>query len=71
VARTDAWASIRVPCLVLAFEHDIDSPPAHAHAAAARIPGAQFAVINDTSHLAPFTHPDPVATAVLDFFGAV
>jgi len=71
VARTDAWASIRVPCLVLAFEHDIDSPPAHAQAAAAQIPGARFAVIADTSHLAPFTHAELVATAVLDFFAAV
>jgi pimeloyl-ACP methyl ester carboxylesterase len=56
---------------VLAFEHDIDSPPAQARAAAARIPGAHFAIIDGTSHLAPFTHPDPVAVAVLDFFGAV
>ena len=60
LARTDAWASIRAPCLVLAFEHDIDSPPAHAQAAAAQIPGARFAVIDDTSHLAPFTHAELV-----------
>jgi pimeloyl-ACP methyl ester carboxylesterase len=71
VVRTQAWSSISVPCLVLAFEHDIDSPPAHARAAAARIPGAHFAIIDGTSHLAPFTHPDPVATAVLDFFASV
>ena len=71
LARTEAWSSISVPCLVLAFEHDIDSPPAHARAAAAQIPGAQFAIIEGTSHLAPFTHPDPVAAAVLDFFGTV
>jgi pimeloyl-ACP methyl ester carboxylesterase len=71
LARTDAWASIQVPCLVLAFEHDIDSPPGHAQAAAAQIPGARFAVIADTSHLAPFTHAEPVAMAVLDFFAAV
>jgi len=71
LARTDAWVSIRVPCLVLAFEHDIDSPPGHAQAAAAQIPGARFAVFADTSHLGPFTHAEPVATAVVDFFVAV
>jgi pimeloyl-ACP methyl ester carboxylesterase len=71
LARTEAWSSISVPCLVLAFEHDIDSPPVHARTAAARIPGAHFAIIAGTSHLAPFTHPDPVASVVLDFFSAV
>jgi pimeloyl-ACP methyl ester carboxylesterase len=26
-ARTTRWPEIAVPCLVLAFEHDVDSPP--------------------------------------------
>ena len=26
--RTKGWPTIAVPCLVLAFEHDVDSPPA-------------------------------------------
>ena len=26
--RTTAWSTIAVPCLVLSFEHDVDSPPA-------------------------------------------
>lgn len=69
--RTEAWSSIRVPCLVLAFEHDIDSPPARARHAADRIPGARFVEIPDTSHLAPFTHPDLVAAAAVDFFTTV
>jgi pimeloyl-ACP methyl ester carboxylesterase len=68
LARTEQWPSITVPCLILAFEHDIDSPPAHARAAADQIPNARFAVIDDTSHLAPFTHPEPVAAAIIDFF---
>ena len=68
LARTEAWSSIRVPCLVLAFEHDIDSPPAHARAAAAVIPAARFEEIPDTSHLAPFTHAAAVARVLVDFF---
>ena len=67
-ARTEAWPSIRVPCLVLAFEHDVDSPPARARAAAARIPGARFEELAGMSHLAPFTHPADVSAVLVDFF---
>jgi pimeloyl-ACP methyl ester carboxylesterase len=42
-ARTTAWPAITVPCLVMAFEFDIDSPPARARAAAKTIPGAEYA----------------------------
>jgi pimeloyl-ACP methyl ester carboxylesterase len=66
--RTRAWPDITVPCLVLAFEHDIDSPPAHARRAAAQIPGARFAEIPDSSHLGVFTHVDAVAAELVDFF---
>jgi pimeloyl-ACP methyl ester carboxylesterase len=69
--RTEAWSSIRVPCLIVAFEHDIDSPPAHARDAAAAIPGARFEEIAGASHLAPFTHPDAVAAILVDFFSSV
>lgn len=68
VTRTQAWSTIRVPCLVLAFEHDIDSPPVHARAAAARIPAARFEELLDASHLAPFTHAAGVARILVDFF---
>jgi len=66
--RTTAWARIAVPCLVLAFEYDIDSPPAKARAAAAAIPGAQYVEIPGASHLGFFTHAEPVAGALIDFF---
>jgi thioesterase CepJ len=66
-ARTQAWPSIRVPCLVLAFEYDIDSPPQRAREAAAAIPGACYAEIPGASHLAPFTHPAAVVDALIDF----
>lgn len=69
--RTRVWPDITVPCLVLAFEHDIDSPPARAREAAALIPGAQFAEIPDSSHLGIFTHADAVAAVLVDFFASV
>jgi thioesterase CepJ len=64
------WPGITVPCLVMAYEHDIDSPPARAREAAAIIPNARYVEIPDTSHLAPFTHADAVAAALVDFFRA-
>ncbi len=70
-ARTQAWPTIRVPCLVLAFEHDVDSPPPRAREAAASIPSARYAEIPGASHLAPFTHPDAVVDALLDFLSSV
>jgi pimeloyl-ACP methyl ester carboxylesterase len=66
--RTRAWPDITVPCIVVAFEHDIDSPPARARQAAALIPGARFAEIPDASHLGIFTHADAVAAVLIDFF---
>lgn len=70
LVRTEAWSSIRVPCLVLAFEHDIDSPPERAREAAAVIPGSRFVEIPGASHLAPFTHGDLVSAELLGFFAA-
>jgi thioesterase CepJ len=69
--RTGEWQSIHVPCLVLAFEHDIDSPPQRAREAAAIIPGARYAEIPGASHLGPFTHPDPVVDVLMDFLATV
>jgi thioesterase CepJ len=69
--RTRGWPSIRVPCLVLAFEHDIDSPPQRARDAAANIPGASYAEIPGASHLAPYTHPVPVVDAIIEFLASV
>jgi pimeloyl-ACP methyl ester carboxylesterase len=67
--RTTAWPSITVPCLVMGFEYDIDSPPAKAREAATVIPGAEFAEIAGASHLGFLTHAHPAADALVDFFG--
>src|SRR5579871_5259494 len=68
IARTSGWASIEIPCLVLAFEHDIDSPPARAREAAGAIPGARFVELPGMSHLGPFTHGGAVAAELVRFF---
>ncbi len=66
--RTRAWPTVSVPCLVLAFEHDIDSPPARARQAAHAIPGARFTEIPGASHLGIFTHAPQVGAALVGFF---
>ena len=68
-ARTMAWSTITVPCLVMGFEYDIDSPPALARLAAEAIPGAEYAEIPGASHLGFFTHVGPVAEVLIDYFG--
>ncbi len=65
--RTRRWPDMTVPCLVLAFQHDIDSPPARAREAAHLIPNARFVEIAGASHLGVFTHGDDVARAVVEF----
>jgi len=67
VERTRRWPSLSVPCLVLSFEHDVDSPPARAREAATVIPGARFVEIADASHLGVFTHAEAVADTVVSF----
>ena len=69
--RTRSWSTIVVPCLVLAFEHDVDSPPARARLAAAAIPGARFVEIAGASHLGIFTHGAQVGAALVEFFGGL
>ena len=65
--RVDRWPSLTMPCLILAFEHDIDSPPAQARQASGQIPRAHYVEIEGASHLGVFTHGDAVAEAVVSF----
>jgi pimeloyl-ACP methyl ester carboxylesterase len=66
--RILAWPAISVPCLVLAFEHDVDSPPARAREAAGAIASARFVEIPGASHLGVFTHAEAVSAALVEFF---
>ncbi|HVC69574.1 MAG TPA: alpha/beta fold hydrolase [Acidimicrobiales bacterium] len=68
VERTKRWPTLRPPCLVLSFEHDVDSPPARARQAAAMIPGARFVELAGASHLGVFSHAEAVASEILSFF---
>ena len=65
--RTDRWPSISIPCMVLSFEHDVDSPPAHAREAASKIPECEFVEIPGASHLGVFTHAKEVGDVVVRF----
>jgi thioesterase CepJ len=65
--RTTRWHSMSVPCLVVAFEHDVDSPPARAREAAAEVPGATYVEIADASHLGIFTHGQDCLDAIVPF----
>lgn len=67
--RVAAWPGLTMPILVLAFEHDIDSPPTRAREAAGCIPGATFVEVPGASHLGPMTHADAVAGELAAFFG--
>jgi len=67
VQRTRRWPELSRPCLVLSFEHDVDSPPARARQAADTIPGAQFVELAGASHLGVFTHSAEVSEAVVRF----
>lgn len=69
--RGTRWADITVPCLVVAFEHDIDSPPRRAREAAASVPGATYVEVPGAGHLGIVTHVPEVASAVIGFLARV
>jgi thioesterase CepJ len=66
--RTTRWSEIGVPCLVVAFEHDVDSPPRYAREAAAAIPGCDYREVAGAGHIGIVTHAGEVARHLIDFF---
>ncbi len=66
--RTTRWPDITVPCLVLAFEHDVDSPPEKARRAASIIPHCEYREIAGSGHIGIVTHADEVADCLIEFF---
>ncbi len=68
-ARTTRWPEIRTPCLVLAFEHDVDSPPRYAREAAGAIAGCEYREVAGSGHIGIITHTAEVAEMLVDFFG--
>ena len=67
-SRTTRWPEVRVPCLVLAFEHDTDSPPRYAREAADSIPGCSYREVAGSGHLGIMTHVAEVAGHLIEFF---
>jgi 3-oxoadipate enol-lactonase len=61
---------ISVPTLVIHGEHDRLVPPENARLIAARIPGANLAMIPGASHIFTTDQPALAHSAILDFLGA-
>jgi 3-oxoadipate enol-lactonase len=62
-----ALSTITVPTLCLAAEHDKTAPPEVLRRMAQKIPGAQFALLPDASHLLCFEQPEAFNALILNF----
>ncbi len=65
--RRAALASIRVPTLLLAAEHDRTAPPEVMERMAARIAGSEVLCLKDAGHIANVEAPAAFNAAVVDF----
>ena len=61
--------TISVPTLVVQSEHDEAILAEHSQAIAANIPGAEYLVLEDTSHFAMFQDPEGYTAAIRDWVG--
>jgi 3-oxoadipate enol-lactonase len=59
--------AVRCPTLVVAAAHDLLLPPAQARLVHGLVPHAQFALMEDAAHFAPFQRPEGFAGLVLSF----
>jgi 3-oxoadipate enol-lactonase len=59
---------IRAPTLVIAGADDPSTPPEHAEAIAARVPGARVAVVEPAAHLASWERADDVNALLVEHF---
>jgi pimeloyl-ACP methyl ester carboxylesterase len=69
--RLGALAGVTVPALVIAFEHDLMTPPARGREVAEAIPGARYVEVPDCGHLGPYEDMGAVMAPLLDFFAEV
>ncbi|MNW00387.1 putative aminoacrylate hydrolase RutD [compost metagenome] len=65
--QADQLGSIRAPTLIATGELDPGSTPQMARELAARIPGAQVAVLAEQRHMMPVESPRLVNQVLLDF----
>lgn len=59
--------AIAVPVLSIAFEHDLFFPPSNERAAAERISGCEFVVVEGAAHGGLSTHPTVPVRSIVDF----
>jgi 3-oxoadipate enol-lactonase len=64
-------ASIRVPVLCLAGEHDRNAPPPMMERMAGRIPGAKYVCLPGVGHLPNLERPTTFDAAVIEFLRSV
>jgi len=68
--RPAGWPEVRVPCLVIAFEHDLYLPPRVGREAAQAMPDGRFADVAGATHSGHFEHADRVNRLLIDFLQA-
>jgi 3-oxoadipate enol-lactonase len=68
---TPETATIDIPCLVVAGEHDLSTPPDLVRATAELIKGSRFEIIRHASHIPSIEQPVVLAALVTDFLREV
>jgi pimeloyl-ACP methyl ester carboxylesterase len=66
--RLEALSGVTVPSTVIAFGHDVLTPPALCREVADAIPGCRYVEIPGTGHFGPAESPDAVNAALLEAF---
>ena len=69
--RLEALGGVTVPCTVIAFGHDMLTPPGLCREVADAIPGCHYVEIPDTGHFGTADNPDAVNAALLEAFAKV
>jgi thioesterase CepJ len=67
VVRPERLATIRLPCLVIGFEHDIITPPHQGRQVAGLIPGCHYAEIAKAGHGAFLEKPTELSRIIVKF----
>jgi 3-oxoadipate enol-lactonase len=65
----DDWGAIRAPTLVASGAHDFLWPPAVGQEVASLIPGARFAIMEDSGHFPHLQAPQSLNRLARDFLG--
>ncbi|HEU0248952.1 MAG TPA: alpha/beta fold hydrolase [Gaiellaceae bacterium] len=64
-------ASVDVPTLVVAGEHDVPFMTESCRSLATAVPGARFELVGGVAHLPPMERPDVFGSLLLDFLASV